>query len=206
MGIRRCGWDDAGASFRAGSSDVRSGWVCVIQSPASCQSGNIWSMPVPERWVTDGDLRAARGRFADRIPGYRQPVAYSVARLDDGRLTFGHINDPASDHRLPAVVLASFCGYTNRAGTFPLSIDDFSRAVAALSPAEAATHWQHPNLWSWRRLLEEARPESTFIAFFVTAIHDSVTDEHDATFRSLLPGYEQNVGASDYPVGPGASA
>ena len=189
-----------------GASRVRSAWVYVIQSPASRQSGNISSVPLSERWVTDDDLLAARERFANQVSGYRQPVAYSVARLDDGQLTFGHINDPTSDHRLPAVVLASFCGYTNRTGTFPLSTDDFSRAVAALSPAEAATHWQHPNLWSWRRLLEEARPESTFIAFYVTAIHDPVTDEHDATFRSLLPGCEQNVSATDYAVGPGASA
>ena len=156
-------------------------------------------MPVrEERRVTDNDLLAARTRFADRIPGFMQPVAYSVARLDDGQLTFGHINDPASNHRLPAVVLAFFCGYTNRTGTFPLSTDDFSRAVTALAPAEAATHWQHPNLWSWRSLLEQSGPESTFIAFFVTDIHDPIADEHDAAFRSLLPGREQKVSASDY--------
>ena len=158
-------------------------------------------MPVPERWVTDDDLLAARGRFADRIPGFRQPVAYSVARLDDGQLTFGHINEPDGNHRLPAVVLATFCGYTNRTGTFPLSTEDFSRAATALSPAEAATHWPHPNLWSWRELLEQARPESSFIAFYITAVHDPVADEHDAVFRSLLSGREQNASASDYDLG-----
>jgi hypothetical protein len=151
-----------------------------------------------ERWGTDGDLIAARRRFADRIPGFRPPVAYSVARMDDGRLTFGHINDPTSDHRLPAVVLASFCGYTNRTDTFAMNTEDFSRAVDALAPAEAATHWEHPNLWSWRRLLEHAGPESTFIAFYVTDLTDPVADEHDAAFRSLLPVAEQNGSAADY--------
>ena len=109
-----------------------------------------------ERWVTDADLLAARRRFAERIPGFRQPVAYSVARLDEGRLTFAYVNQPGGNHRLPAVVLAAFCGYTNRSGAFRLSSEDFSRAVAALQPAEAATHWDHPNLWSWRLLLDQA--------------------------------------------------
>jgi hypothetical protein len=158
-----------------------------------------------ERWATDDDLFAARCRFADRIPGFKPPAAYSVARLDDGRLTFGHVNDPTSEHRLPAVVLASFCGYTDRTGTFPLSAERFSLAVAALAPAEAATHWEHPNLWSWRRLLEEAGPESTFIAFYLTGLGDPVTDDHEAAFRSLLHSGEETAGASDYssrPTGP----
>ncbi len=124
-----------------------------------------------ERWVTDADLLAARHVFADRIPGFKPPAAYSVARVDDGHLTFGHVNDPNSEHRLPAVVLASFCGYTNRTGTFRLNTEDVSRAVAALAPAEAATHWEHPNLWSWRRLLEQGKPQSTFIAFYLTDLH-----------------------------------
>ncbi|HET6874335.1 MAG TPA: hypothetical protein VFH70_06125 [Acidimicrobiales bacterium] len=139
-----------------------------------------------ERWVTDADLLAARRRFAEGIAGFEPPATYSVARLDEGRLTFGHVNDPTSQHRLPAVVLASFCGYTNRTGTFAMSTDDLGRAVEALGPAEAATHWDHPNLWSWRRLLEQARPKSTFIAFFLTDPTDPVVDEHDAIFRSHL--------------------
>ena len=139
-----------------------------------------------ERWVTDADLLAARQRFSNRVPGFKPPVAYSVARLDDGHLTFGHVNDPHSEHRLPAAVLAAFCGYTNRTGTFPLSTEDFSCAVVALTPAEAATHWDHPNLWSWRRLLEQAGPESTFIAFFLTDLDDPLVDDHDAAFRSHL--------------------
>jgi len=151
-----------------------------------------------ERWGTDADLLAARQRFADRIPRFKPPVAYSVARLDDGRLTFGHVNDPTSEHRLPAVVLASYCGYTNRTGTFPLSTKDFTCAVAALAPAEAATHWEHPNLWSWRRLLEEAGPESTFIAFYLTDLDEPVADDHDAAFRALLREGEQNISASSY--------
>jgi hypothetical protein len=140
--------------------------------------------------VTDADLLAARQRFADRIPSFKPPVAYSAARVDDGRLTFGHVNNPASIHRLPAVVLATFCGYTNQSGVFPLSAEEFSRAVTALQPAEAATHWEHPNLWSWRQLLQQAGPDSAFIAFYVTDCNDVAVDERDVIFRSLLT---QNV-------------
>jgi hypothetical protein len=107
-----------------------------------------------ERWITDADLATARQRFAAQIPGFRSPAAYGVARIDAGRLTFGFVNKPDSIHRLPAIALATICGYTFRTGVFPLSLEEFSGAVAALQPAVAATHWDHPNLWSWRRLLE----------------------------------------------------
>ena len=143
-----------------------------------------------ERWFTDADLVAARRRFADQIPGFLPPAAYSVARIEDGRLTFGYVNNSSSTHRLPAIVLATFCRYCNQTGVFPLSSDEFSAAVAALQPAEAATHWEHPNLWSWRRLLQQAGQNSTFIAFYVTDLNDAVVNEHDAIFRSLLT---QNV-------------
>ena len=141
---------------------------------------------IEERWVTDADLFEARQRFAARIPGFELPIAYSVARLDDDRLTFGHLNRPGGEHRLPGVVLASHCGYTNRTGTFTLDADTFESVITALTPAEAATHWEHPNLWSWRQLLADSGSESTFIAFFLANLDDPAVDDHDATFRSLL--------------------
>lgn len=52
--------------------------------------------------------------------------------MDDGKLTFGHVNYPTSEHRLPAVVLASVCGYRSETGTFVLGTEDFSRTVANL--------------------------------------------------------------------------
>ena len=120
-----------------------------------------------DSWPTDEDLRAAHGRFAARIRGYVQPVAYALARRDRGGLTAGHVNAPGGEHKLPAVVLASVCGYVNRSGVFELSRDQVVEAVELLAPAEAATHWDHPNLWSWRRLLTTAEPGSSFLAYFV---------------------------------------
>src|SRR5687768_6875725 len=125
-----------------------------------------------ERWVTDEDLAAARQRFAEQIPGFAAPAAYGVARVDDGELTFGHVNDIGGNHRLPAAVLASVCGYVADTATFELSREEFSRAVELLSPAEAAEHWDHPNLWSWRELLESADAGSKFVAMFVRNADD----------------------------------
>jgi hypothetical protein len=122
---------------------------------------------VSDAWPTDEDLRAARERFAARIPGYVQPTAYTLARKDPGGLTFGYLNGPGGEHKLPAAVLASVCGYVNRSAVFRLSRDQAAKAVELLAPAEAATHWEHPNLWSWRRLLAGAKHGSSFLAYFV---------------------------------------
>ena len=114
------------------------------------------------------------------------PAAYGVARVDGERLSFGEVNGVGHIHRLPAAVLASVCGYTSRTATFRLSAADLGEAVRRLSPAEAAVHWAHPNLWTWRELLAGATPSSTFVAFFVADPADDPVDAHDAAFRSRL--------------------
>ena len=111
-----------------------------------------------------------------------------MARLDADLLTFAEVNQVGHIHRLPAVVLASVCGYTSRTTTFPLTAADLREAVDRLAPAEAALHWAHPNLWSWRELLEGAAPASAFTAFFVADPADEPIDAHDAAFRDRLAG------------------
>ena len=101
-------------------------------------------------------------------------------------LTFGAVNGVGSIHRLPAAVLASVCGYTTGTATFALSGADLEEAISRLAPAEAAVHWEHPNLWSWRELLAGADASSTFVAFFVTDPADAPVDAHDAVFRARL--------------------
>ena len=109
-----------------------------------------------------------------------------MARLDAGLLTFGEVNEVGHIHRLPAAVLASVCGYTSRTATFPLSAADLAEAVSRLAPAEAAVHWEHPNLWSWRALLDGADASSTFLAFFVADPSDEAVDDRAAAFRARL--------------------
>jgi hypothetical protein len=141
-----------------------------------------------ERWETDEDLAAARGRFAATVPGYTHPIAYATGRLDGDGLTFGYVNDVESLHRLPAAVLASVCGHHGGTATYRLTQEQFADAVDRLAPAEAATHWTHPNLWSWRDLLEGAGPASTFVVFFLASTGDAPVDDLDRRFRRRLTG------------------
>ena len=117
-------------------------------------------------WVTTQDLHAAHDRFAAAIPGYVAPASYTIARRDDDRLTFGHVNVDGSLHQLPSAVLATICGHVSGDAMYELSAERFAAAVELLSPAEAASHVDHPNLWSWQKLLDEATPASTFVAYF----------------------------------------
>jgi hypothetical protein len=139
-----------------------------------------------QAWRTDEDLYAARQRFAAEIPGYAQPVAYGVARLDGATLTFAHVNRPGDDHLLPAVVLAAVCGHAAATATYRLTTAQLATAVELLAPAEAATHWDHPNLWSWRDLLRTSPPDSEYVACFVRDVDDPIVNEWDAAFRALL--------------------
>jgi hypothetical protein len=114
------------------------------------------------------------------------PVAYGLARLDASGPCFGHVNAVGAVRPLPATVLASVCGYVSTTATFPLNCADVQRAVQLLTPAEAATHIPHPNLWSWRALLENARPSAEFRACFVANENDAPFDEYDMAFRLLI--------------------
>jgi hypothetical protein len=139
-------------------------------------------------WVTDHDLVSAQQRFAAQLAGFVMPVAYGVARKDATNLTFGHLNPPGAVRPLPAVVLASVCGYVATTGVFHVDHEQFGEAIRRLTPAEAATHMPHPNLWSWRDLLTEAHADSSFLAFFLAAAADPLSrvDSYDARFRQLL--------------------
>ena len=131
-------------------------------------SGPYRSAVMEEAWRTDEELVAARQRFAEMVPGYVAPATYGVLRIDgDGGYEFGHINGPGGGHMLPAAVLASVCGHASGTQTYELTVEEFAGAVERLSPAEAATHVEHPNLWSWRRLLEGVGAGSRFVVFFV---------------------------------------
>jgi hypothetical protein len=142
---------------------------------------------LPVAWRTDEHLAAAREHFAARIPGWQWPAAYGVARVDDDGLVFGHVNEPGRRHRLPAVVLAAVCGHTAGTATYDLSAGRLQKAVELLGPAEAAVHWDHPNLWSWRELLSGAGAYARFAAVFVGDPDDPPADERDAAFRRRLP-------------------
>jgi hypothetical protein len=122
---------------------------------------------MPEAWATDELLASAVERYAAGIAGFQMPAAYGVGRFDGDHLTLGHVNKLGKVRPLPAVILASICGYVSTSGSFPVSYEDLREATIQLAPAEAATHMPHPNLWTWRQLLADARPQSMFCAYFL---------------------------------------
>ena len=139
-----------------------------------------------ERWVSTDEVRAAYQRFAAAIEGYAPPVAYSVARCDDAGYTFAHVNDVGGTHALPAVVLATVCGYVSGNAVHTLMRDEFAEAIRLLSPAEACDAYDHPNLWSWRPLLHDSAPDATFAAVFVGDVSAPSSGEAEDALRSLL--------------------
>lgn len=139
-----------------------------------------------EDWVTDTDLVAAQSHFASLISGFLMPAAYSVARVEPTGLRFGHINKIGEVRPLPASVLAYVCGYVSRTGTYRLTRQQFERAVDLLTPADAALHMEHPNLWSWRELLNSADSKSDFLACFVADPQDAHVNDEDAFFRQYI--------------------
>jgi hypothetical protein len=145
--------------------------------------------PTAERWVTAEEVLAARQRFVDAMPGYESPVAYSVARCEaGGAWEFAHINDVGGTHALPAAVLATVCGY--RAGNAAISLTrhEFASAVRLLSPAEACTAFDHPNLWSWRPLLEQSPTEARFVAIFIGDLETPPASDAESALRQQLAG------------------
>lgn len=148
-----------------------------------------------DAWSTIDDLVAARGRFEALVPGYVRPAAYGVgvasvsssgAVLDTW---FPHVNTDA--HLLPSAVLATVCGYRSSTDTFELSRDQLREAVELLTPADACVEVDHPNLWTWRALLDGSEPDDDsrsrrIVATFVADLGDDLVDSHDAYFRLHL--------------------
>lgn len=139
-----------------------------------------------EAWVTDSDLIAAQSHFASMISGFKMPAAYSVARVEPTGLRFGHINKIGEVRPLPASILAYVCGYVSTTGAYRLTRQQFERVIDLLTPAEAAIHMEHPNLWSWRELLNSADSKSEFLACFVVDSQDAHVSDEDAFFRQYI--------------------
>ncbi len=139
------------------------------------------------RWASDDELAAAWVRYAAVLADYRPPAAYTVCRLDEATgVSFGHLNAPGGQHLLPAAVLSVVTEHPHGSATIELSRTEVADAIRLLEPAEAATHVEHPNLWSWRPLLTTATPDSRFFVIFVDDLDDHPTSPVDAEFRSRI--------------------
>lgn len=134
-----------------------------------------------ERWSTDDDLRLARERFSAPIDGWVQPVLHGIVTTSaDGTKRVQVVS--GRDHRLPAIVLASVIGRRAGTSTEIVSDEQLREAIRLLSPAEAAAHIPHPNLWAWRRLITE--DHVLIEAVFVDDLADDVSSAADRLLRS----------------------
>lgn len=136
-----------------------------------------------EAWVTDDDLRNAYLAFAAQIDGWVEPEAHGIIEVAaDGTRTIATANE--RNHKLPAVVLARVLGRVAGTETWELTLEQLAEGIEILSPAEAAVHMEHPNLWTWKRLLTEA-PYRLEVVFIDDLDHDP-SSEADSLLREHL--------------------
>ena len=128
-------------------------------------------MTTTERWSTLDDLAAARERFEQGIPGWRRPVVYALVLRHGDEVEILRLN--VDEHYLPVVVLATVCGYANGTAAYDLTTEQFDRAIELLTPAEACTDVDHPNLWAWRAVRSRS---STPTAVFVDDLAEQADD------------------------------
>ena len=145
-------------------------------------------------WSTPDGLAAIRDHLADRIDGWRQPVAYAVGlspASSSPEWLFAHVNVPGGQHGLAAVVLATVLQHDGSTATVPVSRQELQAAVTSLEPAQACTSLDHPNLAAWREVLAEleGNPAREAMAVFVADLEDPVSSEADGSMRSTFEGH-----------------
>lgn len=136
-----------------------------------------------DTWETPEAVAAARERLIARIPGWRLPDSYGLARERDGRIDFARAN--FGEHPLPAVVLATVLGHEGGTAVHPVDAPLLAQAIRLLEPAEACTAYGHPNLWTWREVMDEIAESGEALAVFD---YGPETDEDHpavATLRDL---------------------
>ena len=142
-------------------------------------------------WTSPDGLKAIKESVAATIPGWRAPIVYAVglsSASSSPEPDFPHVNRPGGGHQLPAVVLAKVVGHDGSTATLELTSAQLEATVESLSPAEACTVVDHPNLAAWRQILGELRsnPARTAYAVFIEDLDDPVTSKADGALRARL--------------------
>jgi hypothetical protein len=153
-------------------------------------------------WSTPEGLAAIKDHLASRIEGYAPPVAHAVGitpASSSAEIEFPHINAPGAPQGLPAVILATILHHASGTRTYEVTVAELTAAIDALSPAEACTELEHPNLAAWRELRAEAEsnPARSLVAVFIDDLDDPVDSDADATLRAVLAGHGTGHGTGD---------
>jgi hypothetical protein len=119
-----------------------------------------------ETWETVEKITAARERLIADLPGWRLPAAYGIAVIDaDGTVAFARAN--IGVHPLPAVVMATVLGHGTGSAAYLLDATALDQAIRLLTPAEACTAYEHPNLATWREVRKALDTGATAVAVFL---------------------------------------
>lgn len=148
------------------------------------------------------EILAARTRFETAIEGWTPPQAHGVGLRPSTAATHEPEHFPlvnAYGHRLPAVVMATVVGHKNGTAAYRLSKEQLERAIELISPAEAYTDYDHPNLWTWRdRLLPALTedPEAEVVAVFIGDEQETAQDPAIDAFRAAFPDHAVAIAAA----------
>ncbi|APU16770.1 MULTISPECIES: hypothetical protein [Actinoalloteichus] len=144
-----------------------------------------------EQWSTPDAIATARGLLEQALPGWRRPAAYGLGHLVDGDAVFPVVN--VGEHFLPAVVLATVCGHSAGTAVYELDAAGLDEAIMMLSPAEACSDYDHPNLAAWRDIRTDlAHNDGQAIAVFVGDLEDPTVDDRDERFRAAVKSAGQD--------------
>ncbi len=104
---------------------------------------------------TAEQFQALHAQFDSVLPGLELPVeCYCVKPVGVAGLEgFDQYVNRNPLHRLPVRVLGMVTGHRSGSARIEVSRRVIEDAVSLLGPAEAATIFDHPNLWSWQRAL-----------------------------------------------------
>lgn len=140
---------------------------------------------------TPEKINAKMAAMAASMPGWVPPAAYGVTLVPAEAIGTTSVRFPVVNvgvHGFPALALGEVTGRRSETATYEVSADALARAVDIVAPAEAATMYQHPNLKSWRRLLEDlsTTPGGRIFAVFIASLDDPVSGPYDEALRQQI--------------------
>jgi GNAT superfamily N-acetyltransferase len=119
---------------------------------------------------TEDQFQGVHAQFDSVVPTMNLDVRYCVVPSLRPEGFEQWINRDAQ-HRLPGRILAALVGHRTGSGHYWLDRTGLEAAVGLLSPAEAATIYEHPNLGSWRQALETG--SDSFRVLFGAAVDEA---------------------------------
>lgn len=140
---------------------------------------------------TPEKIDAVMAAMIEAMPGWSPPVAYGLTLVPQEAVGTDSVCFPVVNvgvHGFPALALAEVTGRRSETATYEVSAADFAHAVDVVAPAEAATMYEHPNLRSWRGVLEALpeTPDGRIFAVFIASLDDPVTSPYDAALRRQI--------------------